>query len=85
MNYTEVTFTIQPHSEAVSDVLIDELGQIGYESFSYTENGFLAYIPSSEFREEAIGKLETPQYFREEYQITTDVREIEDQDWNKVW
>ena len=85
MNYTEVTFTIQPHSEAVSDVLIDELGQIGYEGFSYTENGFLAYIPSSEFREEAIGKLETPQYFREEYQITTDVREIEDQDWNKVW
>ena len=39
MNSTEVTFVIEPYSENISDLLMAELGNIGYEGFSYTDNG----------------------------------------------
>lgn len=37
MNYIEVTFDITPYEEAVADALISELGTIGYDGFSYTD------------------------------------------------
>ncbi|MFR5358700.1 MAG: hypothetical protein ACLTHQ_10645 [Odoribacter splanchnicus] len=46
MNYIEVTFDITPYEEAVADALISELGTIGYDGFSYTDQGFTAYIPA---------------------------------------
>lgn len=85
MNYTEVTFTIEPYSEAISDALMAELGNIGYDGFSYTDTGFMAYIPSKDFRPENIWALEALQYFSENHQISTTTQEIIDQDWNKVW
>lgn len=85
MNYTEVTFTIEPYAEAIADALIAELGNIGYDGFSYTEAGFMAYIPCKEYDEEKISTLELLQYFSESYRITTTAQVIEDQDWNKVW
>lgn len=39
MNYIEVTFDITPYEEAVADALISELGTIGYDGFSYTDQG----------------------------------------------
>lgn len=85
MNYTEVTFTIEPYAEAIADALIAELGNIGYDGFSYTEAGFMAYIPCKEYDEEKISTLELLQYFSESYRITRTAQVIEDQDWNKVW
>lgn len=85
MNYTEVSFTIEPYEEAIADALMAELGNIGYDGFSYTDEGFTAYIPSKDFNSEAIAGLQLLQYFSEHYRIITSVQEIEDQDWNKVW
>lgn len=85
MNYTEVSFTIEPFEEAIVDALIGELGNIGYDGFSYTDQGFMAYIPCKEFNQEAIAGLQLLQYFSERYRITTSIQEIKDQDWNKVW
>lgn len=85
MNYTEVTFTIEPYAEAIADALIAEMGNIGYDGFSYTENGFMAYIPCKEYDEEKISTLELLQYFSGSYRITRTAQVIEDQDWNKVW
>ncbi len=85
MNYIEVTFNITPYAEAVADALIAELSQIGYDGFSYTDQGFIAYIPVQDYQAEAIGQLEVYRFFTQEHRIETTVQEIEDQDWNKVW
>lgn len=85
MNYIEVTFNITPYAEAVADALIAELSQIGYDGFSYTDQGFIAYIPVQDYQAEAIGQLEVYRFFAQEHRIETTVQEIEDQDWNKVW
>lgn len=85
MKTIEITFTITPYEEAVADAMIAELGNIGYEGFSYTENGFTAYIPEKNYRPEEIENLEIMKYFSELYNITKSVNGIEDRDWNKVW
>lgn len=85
MNYTEVTFTIEPGEEAVADALMAELGNIGYDGFSYTDSGFQAYIPAKDFDNSAISKLPFMGYIAEQFKITYTWQEIEDQDWNKVW
>lgn len=85
MNYIEVTFDITPYEEAVADALISELGNIGYDGFSYTDRGFSAYIPSQDYDAQAISQLEVFDFFTRNYRIDTSVQEIEDQDWNKVW
>ena len=85
MNSTEVTFVIEPYSENISDLLMAELGNIGYEGFSYTDNGFQAYIPAKDFNAPAIDQLEVLSFLAENYRITYTYREIADQDWNKVW
>lgn len=85
MTYTEIKFTIEPYEEPVADALIAELSNIGYDGFSYTDDGFTAYTNKASYQAEAIQNLEILQYFSEIYHITTTVQEIEDQDWNKVW
>lgn len=83
--YKEVTFTIAPYSEAICDALIAELGNIGYDGFSYTDNGFSAYIPSTQYDHQAIISLPSWPYFSENFQISIKEEDIENQDWNKVW
>lgn len=85
MTYTEIKFTIEPYEEPVADALIAELSNIGYDGFSYTDDGFTAYTDKASYNAEAIQNLEILQYFSEIYSIKTTVQEIEDQDWNKVW
>ena len=85
MNSTEVTFIIEPYSEDISDLLMAALGNIGYDGFAYTENGFQAYIPVKNFNVEAIEQLDILSFLTENYHITYTYQEIAAQDWNKVW
>lgn len=85
MNTIELTFTITPYAEAVADAMIAELGNIGYDGFSYTDTGFSAYIPVADYRAEAVDALDMPAYFSEWYRIDRVAREIEDRDWNREW
>ena len=85
MFYTELTFHITPYVEDIADAIIAELGDLGYDSFSYTHDGFKAYIPSKNFNEEHIEKMEILSFFQSMYTITWEKAEIENQDWNKIW
>ena len=60
MFYTELTFHISPYVEDIADAIIAELGDLGYDSFSYSDDGFKAYIPSKNFNEEQVKSLEIP-------------------------
>ena len=85
MFYTELTFHISPYVEDIADAIIAELGDLGYDSFSYSEDGFKAYIPSKQFDENQINTLEILSFFQPVYTITWEKAEIENQDWNKIW
>lgn len=85
MNTTEVTFIIAPYSENISDLLMAELGTIGYDGFAYTDTGFQAYIPTKDFDGKAIDRLEILSFLAENYRITYTTQEIAAQDWNKIW
>jgi len=49
MNYFEINFFIDPFEEYISDVLISELGEIGFDSFVSTETGLVAYALETAF------------------------------------
>ena len=85
MFYTELTFHISPYVEDIADAIIAELGDLGYDSFSYSDDGFKAYIPSKNFNEEQVKSLEILSFFQSLYTITWEKVEIENQDWNKIW
>ena len=85
MFYTELTFHISPYVEDIADAIIAELGDLGYDSFSYSDDGFKAYIPSKNFNEEQVKSLEILSFFQSLYTITWEKAEIKNQDWNKIW
>lgn len=85
MDYIELNFTITPYSEDVSEALMAELGTIGYDGFSYTDTGFMAYVPQKDFDENRLSELPLLAYFREQHTIAWQRQVIEDRDWNKVW
>jgi ribosomal protein L11 methyltransferase len=83
MNYLEINFFILPFEEYISDVLISELGEIGFDSFVPTEVGIDAYIPEIEFNESKLENLLSD--FPFEASIDYKVTQIESKNWNEEW
>jgi ribosomal protein L11 methyltransferase len=83
MNYIEVNFFIEPYEEYISDVLAEELGQIGFESFVPTEESLAAYIAESQFDEAKIKNILND--FPFEASIDYKVTQIESKNWNEEW
>jgi len=83
MNYIEVHFLIEPYEEYISDVLAEELGEIGFDSFVPSEEGLAAYIPESLFDESNLKSLLTD--FPFEASIDYKVTQIESKNWNEEW
>jgi ribosomal protein L11 methyltransferase len=83
MEYTKITCTLNPDKELARELLIAELGNIGFESFVETEETVEAYIPSKDFYPELLGddSLQKSRYFHFEYTLEV----IADQNWNEVW
>ena len=81
-NYLEFIFTIDPVQPA-SEILIAELGYLGFESFVENEDGITAYIPAEEFEEDLFAGVHILQ--SDEFQITYSREEIERVNWNEEW
>ncbi|WP_121665641.1 50S ribosomal protein L11 methyltransferase [Mesonia aquimarina] len=70
---------LQPGTE----ILIAQLGEIGFESFVETENGLEAFILSSEFQ---LDQLEDIQILNsEDFKIEFTSEDIEQVNWNSEW
>lgn len=80
--YLEYDFKIKPLQPA-SDILIAELGDLGFESFVENEEGLLAYILKSEWKEQTLDDLFVLQH--PDFEITWTSKEIEQQNWNSEW
>ncbi len=81
-NYFEFRFTIDPVQPA-SEILIAELGYLGFESFVENNDGITAYIPEEEYEDDLLAGVHILQ--SEEFKITYDQKEIERVNWNEEW
>ncbi|NJB72558.1 ribosomal protein L11 methyltransferase [Saonia flava] len=80
--YLEYNFRVEPLQPA-SDILMAELGEVGFDSFVETESGVLAYVKKEDWLEnilESVQILSQPNF-----KISFDFIEIEQENWNAVW
>jgi len=80
--YIEYHFTVQPIQPTV-DIVIAQLGAIGFESFVETETGVKAYIQKSDWNKDAVTALQV--FDVSEFSITFEITEIEQVNWNETW
>jgi ribosomal protein L11 methyltransferase len=83
MNYYELTFTTKVTEDYQNDLLINALGEIGFDTFEELESGFKAYIPETEFNEEAV--QEAASLYKDMFAFTYEVKLIPQKNWNEVW
>jgi len=83
MRYSEVLFSCTGGEDWHRDILINDLGDLGFDTFEARESGFAAYIASAQFDRSALESLliHQPVGFEVSYIVT----EIEPQNWNTVW
>lgn len=83
MQYVVVHFNFDNEPDYVSDLLAASLGEIGFESFTETEEGFDAYIPAKKMNKDEIAQvIESFPYARN---IRFADEKLEDKDWNEEW
>ena len=84
MKYFEADFTISPYSPDAIDLLADIAGEAGFESFEVTPTGLRGYVQQQLFNPMLLdfGIADFP---IECVDITYDIHEAEDRDWNEQW
>ncbi len=80
VNYIELKLPV-PEPPEMGEIIIAELAEIGFESFSEETDFILAYIPQKDFSKE---KLFSIAYFQH-VEPEPEIKLIEDQNWNAVW
>lgn len=83
MNYFELDCKIVPFEATISEILIAELAELGYESFVENDNGLLAYITEDLFNAELLSSLTIAS--NPEHEITFSHKLIEQENWNETW
>src|SRR5690606_5948885 len=80
--YLEFDFRVNP-LQPYTDILIAELGELGFESFVEQGTGVLAYIQKKDWRE---GMLDVPlAELAPDCEIRWTLKEIQQQNWNQEW
>ena len=82
MNYIKATFHIDTE-DFIKDIFINDLAEIGFESFEQTSLGVIGYCQENIFDEKTVRQvidnlLSTPQ-------VKFRIDKIEDKNWNEIW
>ena len=80
--YIEYNFTFSP-KEPISEILIAELGSVGFESFVETENGVTAYIQKTDWNAEILADVFVLN--SDEFLIEYNQNEVPQTNWNAEW
>jgi ribosomal protein L11 methyltransferase len=83
MNYYELLFTVITTEDYQQDMLINTLGEVGFDTFEELEFGFKAYIPVDDFDEAKLIEAITP--YRDLFTFSYEVTLIPKKNWNEVW
>jgi len=82
MQYIQVTFTFEKIADYQQDLLVNDLAEIGYNTFEDTEKGFAAFIEFQEYSQANLTELlQQYQYIVYTYTVT----EIAGENWNEEW
>jgi ribosomal protein L11 methyltransferase len=83
MNYYELLFTTITTEDYQQDLLINALGEIGFDTFEEVDFGFKAYIPSAEFDQDKLdGALS---FYKDIFSFSYEIILIPQKNWNEVW
>ena len=82
MNYYAYSFT-NPDNENLKDMFMELLGEIGFDSFMDTDDGFDAYCQEPLLNEEELNDIMQMEQFANVKLIKKEL--IPDQDWNATW
>jgi ribosomal protein L11 methyltransferase len=80
--YIEYNFTVSP-KEPATEILIAELGAIGFESFVENENGVTGYIQKTEWKSSILNDVFVLK--SDEFSIHYNQKEIKQTNWNAEW
>jgi ribosomal protein L11 methyltransferase len=83
MNYYELLFTTITTEDYQQDLLINTLGEIGFDTFEELEFGFKAYIPADDFDRAALD--EALEAYRDMFTFSYEITLIPQKNWNEVW
>lgn len=83
MNYYELLFTVIATEDYQQDMLINTLGEVGFDTFEELEFGFKAYIPVDDFNEAKLIEAIAP--YRDMFTFSYEVTLIPQKNWNEVW
>ncbi len=83
MDYIELECMIEPFNPTISEILVAELSELGYESFVEQESGVLAYIREDQFQVESLGLMGI--LSDKEHNINFNHRIIKEENWNETW
>ena len=82
MNYYACSFS-NPDNENLKDMFMELLGEIGFDSFMDTDEGFDAYCQEPLLNEEELNDIMQMEQFANVKLIKKEL--IPDQDWNATW
>jgi ribosomal protein L11 methyltransferase len=80
MNYLELQLQVSPE---FADILVAELAEIGFESFTEEAEGLNAYILTDQFDDATLQALVAR--YASLTPLAYEVKEIEKQNWNETW
>ena len=80
--YIAYTFTVLP-KEPATEILIAELGSIGFESFVENEKGVVAYIQEKDWNQNILDDIFVLN--SEEFSISYQKETIRQTNWNREW
>ncbi|PZW38810.1 ribosomal protein L11 methyltransferase [Mesonia algae] len=80
--YIGYFFKVEPLQPA-SDILIAELGELGFDSFVETEEGIEAYIIKDQHQEALVKEVSILE--NENFKISYTIQEFEQVNWNEEW
>jgi ribosomal protein L11 methyltransferase len=83
MNYYELLFTTNPTEDYQQDLLINDLAEIGFDTFEEVESGFKAYIPSTDFNQQLLDEHLKP--YHAQFSFSYEINLIPQKNWNEVW
>lgn len=81
MEYLKYTIAITPDNQDFRDILMANLGEIGFESFVENDENIEGFVPCEGWDEEALKGISFEPMFKFEWKSES----IPDQNWNEVW
>lgn len=85
MNYIKVNFSLSNETEWKVDLFKDSLLQVGFDSFVDTDEGFEAYAPEPDFKQDIIQEIIKQSALENKENVKYNINFIADQNWNYVW